>query len=116
MTTKAYEDTWAMYQAAWADITGTERRDLVSRSVSEDFVYSDPTGRASGPDELIAYIEGFLVASPGSTFKNSKLLDHHGDAVATWVALDANGDKAQDGNSYARFGDDGRLTRIIGFF
>lgn len=84
--------------------------------MSPDCVYVDPLGSASGIDELIAYIEGFHTTFPGSTFDNHKLLDHHGEAVATWTRLDEHGHSAGDGNSHAQFGPDGRLTRIVGFF
>ncbi len=116
MTTKAYEHTWATYQSAWRDIADDERRQLLERAVSEDCTYSDPVGSTSGREELIAYIEQFHVTYPGSTFDNHKLLDHHGEAIATWTRLQADGSSAGDGNSYAHFGEDGRLVRIVGFF
>lgn len=114
--TQKYGDTWATYQAAWAEISGPERAQLLERSVSSECVYSDPMGQARGLQELTTYIENFLTTASGSTFKNSKFSEHHGHAVATWKLLDTSGGVIQNGNSYARFGDDGRLTRIIGFF
>lgn len=114
-TDTQHRDTWATYQAAWGDVGAEERLELLSRSVSDDCVYSDPVGRTADRDELIAYIEQFRKTMQAPSFRNHKFLDHHDQAMAEWTLYDGEAE-AQQGSSYARFAPDGRLSVIAGFF
>lgn len=109
-------DTWMTYQAAWSDISDDERRTLLARSVADDCVYSDPTGFADGVDALVAKIEGSQAKVPGARFRNDKFFDHHAQGLFEWTMFDGKGAVAATGTSYARFGGDGRLTQMTGFF
>ena len=116
MSNEAYLSTWKTYQSAWSDISPTERRKLLESSVAENCVYTDPTAEAHGLDELIAKIERSQQSNPGVSFKNDKLLDHHEQGLSHWTMFDRNGAELLKGTSYARFGDDGRLSQMTGFF
>ncbi len=116
MPNEAYRATWATYQAAWGDVSSAERQELLSKSVSDNCVYTDPQGQANNRAELIAYIEGFRQAMPGYTFKNHTFLDHHAQSMAGWILHDASGAEAQPGSSWAHYGEDGRITNVSGFF
>ena len=116
MPNKAYRTIWATYQAAWEDVGSAERQDLLNKSVSDNCVYTDPQGQAHSRAELIAYIEGFRQAMPGYTFKNHTFLDHHAQSLAGWILYDANGAEVQPGSSWAHYGEDGRITKVSGFF
>ena len=114
--TEAYLSTWKTYQSAWSDISSAERQTLLERSVAENCIYTDPTTEAHGLDELIATIERFQQSRPGVSFQNDKLLDHHGQGLSYWTMYDKNGTELHKAASYARFGEDGRLTNMTGFF
>ncbi len=116
MQNEAYRKTWATYQAAWEDVSAAERQSLLDRSMADDCVYTDPQGQADGRGALIAYIVQFRLAMPGYSFKNRTFTDHHAQSLAGWTLFDADGAEAQPGSSYARYGDDGRITRVTGFF
>lgn len=109
-------ETWDTYQSAWAEMAPEDRRGLLARSVADDCVYSDPTSHCEGVDALIAKIEDSQVNVPGATFRNDKLVDHHDEGLSNWTMFDGNGDVFATGTSYARFGHDGRLTQMTGFF
>lgn len=116
MTNEEYLSTWKTYQAAWEDISSDERRSLLESSVAEDGVYTDPMNECGNREELIAVVEQFQQQSPGASFTNNIFLDHHAQAMANWTLSDADGSVITDGGSYARFGEDGKLTTIVGFF
>ncbi len=116
MSTEAHRSTWATYQAAWEEVSPAQRRDLLSGSVAEACVYSDPQGEIHGLTELIAYIEKFRETMPGVSFKNHTFLDHHAQSMAAWTLYDKEGAALQPGSSWAFFGDDGRITKVSGFF
>ncbi len=114
MPTSEYRSTWATYQAAWEEVSSAERQDLLSKSVTDDCVYSDPTGQATSRSELVNFIEQFRRAMPGASFKNHTFLDHHAQSIATWSLYLPGSEIA--GKSWAHFGEDGRITNVSGFF
>ena len=116
MPDSAQQTTWYTYQKAWSDVSSDERRELLARSVSEDGVYTDPRSFCQGLNALVSYIEQFRQRMPGASFKNHRFVEHHAQSHAEWTLYDAQGQEVQPGNSYARYGEDGRITHVSGFF
>ena len=116
MLDSTQETTWYTYQKAWSDVSSAERRELLTRSVSEDGIYTDPQSECRGYDALQTHIEQFRESMPGASFKNHRYLEHHAQSHAEWILYDAQGQELQPGNSYALYGEDGRITRVAGFF
>jgi len=108
--------TWKAYQAAWSDISALERQNLLTRNVAEDCVLTDPTSQCHGHAELIARIAQSQQRFPGASFQNDTFTDHHAQALIHWTMRDGNGNAFVQGTSYVRFGEDGRLTHMTGFF
>ena len=115
MPSEAYRTTWATYQAAWENVSPEERQTLLNSSVADNCVYTDPLSQTHNRAELIAYIAVFRQSMPDPTFKNYKFLDHHAQSYAEWTLYN-NSVEVQQGASYARYGDDGRITNVTGFF
>jgi hypothetical protein len=113
---QAHLSTWYTYQKAWSDVSSAERQGLLVDSVTDGCVYTDPSTQCNGRAELMAFIEQFRQSMPGTSFKNNTFTHHHAQSLATWVLQDAQGNELQPGMSYARFGEDGRLTLVTGFF
>lgn len=109
-------EIWNVYQSAWAAMAGDERRALLAKSVADDCAYSDPTDNCEGVDALIAHIETSQAKMPGARFHNDKFLDHHDQGLSNWTMFDGKGAVVATGTSYARYGVDGRLTQMTGFF
>ena len=108
--------TWNTYQGAWANRSAEERQQQLSRSVAAEAVYADPTDECHGLAVLMAHIERSQQRYPGASFRNDKFLAHHDQALSWWTMLAADGSTLATGTSYARFGADGRLTQMTGFF
>ena len=108
--------TWNTYQAAWASPSAEERQQQLSRSVAAEAVYTDPTAECHGLAALVAHVEQSRQHYPGASFRNDKFLAHHDQALAWWTMRAADGSTLATGTSYARFGADGRLTQMTGFF
>jgi SnoaL-like protein len=107
---------WNTYQAAWSGVSGSERQRMLDESVAPDCVYTDPTSVSRGHRELTAKMQATQRNFPGAMFRNDKFVQHHGQAISNWTMLDGNGTAIFTGTSYARYGDDGRLAQMTGFF
>ncbi len=117
MPNEAYLATWTTYQSAWSSDIGTsERRELLTRTVAEDCVVTDPSDQCHGHEELIAKIGRSNQRFPGASFQNDTFTEHHAQALIGWTMLDGAGKAFVQGMSYIRFGADGRLTHLTGFF
>ena len=107
---------WNTYQSAWSGVSDGERQQMLDDSVSPDCVYTDPSSVSRGHRELTAKMQATQRNFPGARFRNDKFAQHHGQAVSNWTMLDGNGSAIFTGTSYARYGDDGRLALMTGFF
>ena len=116
MSNQDYLYTWNTYQAAWSDISSEERKKLLHSSVAQDAIYSDPGSECHGLDELSVRIEASQKKYPGASFRNEKFLEHHQQGLFSWKMHDAHGKLIAVGTSYARFGSDGLLAQMTGFF
>ena len=84
MAVDANRATWAIYQAAWEDVSAAERLELLHKSVADDVVYLDPQSECKGFDALLVKIQQTRVAMPKYTFRNHMFLMHHAQSVAAW--------------------------------
>jgi hypothetical protein len=109
-------ETWNAYQSAWGPVGEQERRRLLERSVARNCVYTDPGSRAHGIDELAARIGQSQAKFPGARFRNDSFLEHHGQGLFHWTMYDGKGDVFLRGASFGRFGADGLLMEMTGFF
>ena len=116
MPSETYLANWNTYQAAWADIPAAGRQELLFESVDQDCVYTDPQSVSHGHEQLIQKMESTQRNFPGARFRNDKFTDHHEQAISNWTMFDGGGNPVFTGTSYARFGPDGRLTQMTGFF
>ncbi len=117
MPNEAYLSTWTTYQSAWSDIGGAQRAALLEASVSDGCIYTDPsTDGRHGYAELVETIQETQSTYPGASFRNDQLTDYDGQALSEWTMFDAGGAEIVKGVSYARFGADGRLTNMSGFW
>ena len=106
---------WDLYQAAWARVSADQRRSLLTASVDEAAMYSDPAGQQDGREALIAYIDAVQVKTPGVWFRQTLFVEHHDQAFSRWERLSPNGGPPTRGASFARFTADGRVVQMSGF-
>jgi hypothetical protein len=105
------ETVWLTYASTWTAVSLTERRKRLARSVTEQFVYTDPTTRREGHDEPLNYIELFQAETPGGSFRTDEFTEHHNQGLIRWTRTDGSRSAIGHGASYVRFGDDQRLSR-----
>jgi len=67
----AHRSAWANYQAAWSNVGADERQHLLTSSVAEDCIYTDPAGVRHGHEALITYLEQFQQRLPSAYFENN---------------------------------------------
>jgi SnoaL-like domain len=104
------------YGASWNEPDAQRRAALLEQAWADDGVYLDPTARAEGREALVEHIGGFQVAMPGHTIDMTSGVDVHGDVFRfAWVMRTADGD-VLEGMDYGELADDGRISRIVGFF
>ena len=73
----------------------------------------------AGPllDEITALTDVVLAHYPGHRFERTTAVDeHHGWARYGWALLDPAGETVLTGTDVVQLDDDGRLTRVVGFF
>lgn len=106
----------ATYGAAWNETDEGKRRALLTKSFAETGSYMDPTGQADGRDALVTHIGGFQAMMPGHTIDNASGVDVHGNVFRfAWTMRNENG-VALEGMDFGEIADDGRISRIVGFF
>ena len=116
MNSEAHLETWNTYQAAWGPISEVERRELMTRSVSDTIIYTDPASQVQGVHALAERIVASQARFPGCRFQNDSFLEHHDQALFHWTMYNAEGAVFVKGSSFGRFGEDGRLVQATGFF
>jgi hypothetical protein len=116
MEKQIYESNWNTYQDAWADISAAERQELLGRVMAEGYTFESPGGEGRGLAELAAHIAVFQKQYPGASFKTHSMIVHHEQALAEWIMYDKDGAEYLPGKSYVRFGEDGRLLQLVGFW
>ncbi|HET6873396.1 MAG TPA: nuclear transport factor 2 family protein [Acidimicrobiales bacterium] len=111
------EQVVSQYGAAWTDMSDERRRSLLEECWAADGVYCDPMATVTGRQALAGHIAGFSERLPGHTIKLTSGIDaHDGFARFGWEMYDAEDKLVTEGMDFAVFGEDGRITRIVGFF
>jgi hypothetical protein len=105
------------YCAAWNESDGEVRRALLADVWSGDGVYCDPTGRIEGRDAVAKHIDGFQERMVGHRIDATSWVDdHHGWFRFSWRIVGPDGGEALEGFDVGERDDDGRISRIVGFF
>jgi hypothetical protein len=90
---------------------------LLAQVWADRATYTDPTVHLTGRAALVAHIDAVLARYPGSTIEMTSAIDlHHAVARFAWKKVLADGTALPEGIDFAELDDDGRLTRIVGFF
>ena len=105
------------YGAAWSEQNESTRSGLLNEAWDEAGTYQDPTADVVGREALSAHIGDLLQKMPGARLSLTSGIDeHHGQLRFTWKLVGADGDLIVEGIDFGEVGEDGRLTKIVGFF
>lgn len=103
--------------AGYCEPDPVRRAELVASVWSSDGAVFDPPFEGTGHDGIAAMTDTVLTHFPGHTFRRTSEVDaHHTFARYTWELVGPDGAVAVTGTDIAELADDGRLTKIIGFF
>jgi hypothetical protein len=116
MTKDAVEQVWSAYLEAYGDVSTEDRRRLLTQSVSDDVLSTNPGDETQGLEDLVAHVEQFQKRLPGSYFKINSLKFHHEQVLTEWTLYKADGAPVTTAHTYGVFDDQGRLKKLIGFF
>jgi hypothetical protein len=116
MTIDALQQLWKAYLDAYSDIAVAERERLLRQSVTDDIVFTSPTGEGQGFGNLLAHIAQFQKQFPGAYFKCNKLFSHHGQLLSEWTMFNKDGSDLRTAHTFARLDAQGRLAHLAGFF
>jgi len=111
-----HHQIWETYTSAWKAESVDDKRALIGASLARECAYQDPLTKVSGWDELLAYMANFHQQVPGGHFVTRRFRHLHGQSVAQWDMLDAQGKLIGDGVSVGHYNDAGRLVTVTGFF
>jgi hypothetical protein len=105
------------YMAAWNETDATKRMALLERAWAEGGVYIDPMLDIKGRDALHDAIAGLHAQQPGVTINLASGIDqHHNQVRFRWDFLNAEGKVQIQGIDVGELANDGRLSRIVGFW
>jgi SnoaL-like domain len=105
------------YIDMWNETDPARRAELIERTWVDDAHYVDPMLQADGHDGLSAMVAGVHEQFPGHRFRRTSAVDeHHGLVRFGWELADPDGAVTVAGIDVGIVADDGRLTRIAGFF
>lgn len=107
------------YFAAWAASDESERRKHLEAGWADNATYTDPTADVRGREALVKHIGKFKVSPQAANFsiERSSAIDiHHRSFRFEWEMRDSSGKVLTPGIDYGEFDEDGKITKIVGFF
>lgn len=115
-TTLDYRSTWDTYTSSWKAKTREEKTSLLGDSVRDDAVYTDPLAQVASREALVAYMLEFHKQVPGGHFRTKSFQAHNNKSIAQWDMVAEDESVIGEGISYGEYDEQGRLTRMTGFF
>jgi hypothetical protein len=105
------------YMAMWNEVDATRRWELVQRAWSETGRYQDPVQACEGQAALSELVANVHAQFPGYRFRRISEIDWHHDQIRfAWEFVAPDGRVTLTGIDIGCMGEDGRLTRVVGFF
>ena len=108
--------TFESYLDAFFEPSPTEREKRMRANVAEDVAFSNPGAEGRGLETLLGHIARFHERFGGGRFQINWFRQQHGQVLAEWTQFNEDGSEFLTANSYARVGDDGRITHFAGFW
>ena len=110
-------DTIDTYLAAWNERDPARRAELVASAWTTDGRLIDPPLAAAGHAGISEMAAALQQQFADHRFRRASGIDvHHGHLRFAWELVGPDGNVALTGLDVGELADDGRLTRITGFF
>jgi len=109
-------ETIDTYLATWNETDPAKRAELINASLGADLWYRDPMLEADGRDAYEAMIASVQAQFPGLVMRRTSPVDAHRDLVRfNWALGATDAEPTFAGVDMAKFDEDGKLHRIVGF-
>lgn len=106
-----------MYLAGYTESDPAERASLIAAAWSAEGELVDPPFDGRGHDGIAAMTDTLLGTFAGHTFcRMTEVDEHHGFGRYGWALVGPDGSTSASGTDFVQIGDDGRLSRVVGFF
>ncbi len=110
----ALADAWF---AAWGESDAATREREIRRMTSPAVTLRDRFSCTDGADDLLPHLAAAHRFMPGIRLKRDGNVRHcQGVALADWIAVAADGQERARGTNVFRFGADGRIESVTGFW
>lgn len=112
------DHAFELYGKAWAEPDAAARAALLAQVWAKDGQYKDPTVDLKGAEALSQHIGGFLRQFPAAKLTMSTKTDSYGTTFRAGWLLDFGDGKtpALEGFDFGELDNEGRITKIAGFF
>ena len=114
--TDTVRSAFESYLGAFVEPSAAEREKIMRANVADDVVFSNPGVDGRGLDKLLTHMSLFQERFPGGRFQINWFRQQHGQVLAEWTQFHQDGSEFLTAHSYARVGDDGRITHFSGFW
>jgi hypothetical protein len=105
------------YFAMWREADPGARRTLVEKAFTPEGRHVDPLADARGYAEVNDMVTNMHAHYPGFSIDRTSGIDQHGDQLRfAWQVAAADGTLVVAGIDIGELSDDGRLTRVAGFW
>jgi hypothetical protein len=102
--------------AAWNESDPAKTRGHLERALVPDVVFIDPSVEVHGIDEFEANIRDVREKVPGASYEVTSAVDSHHNLHRYSWAIVLDGRVLLPGLDVTQTDDDGRVTRVLGFF
>jgi len=116
MKVNLHQDIWELYTQSWAENDDLKRLQLFEKSLNPKCEYTDPLIHVIGYEQLAGYMSELHKNVPGVRFVSTDFKSHHDRSLTHWNMVDRMGNVMSQGVSYGRYGVDGRLLQMTGFY
>lgn len=105
------------YLDAWNEPDPAVRLDLLTQAMSDDATYIDPTATVEGRPQLVDHIGLYQQRAAGTELVLTAGPDTYDTVMRfSWAIHTLGGDVVGTGLDVVDLADDGRLSRVVGFF
>lgn len=105
------------YIDAWNEPAADRRAEIIAEVMTGDCAYVDPAKQLYGQAALVECIGELLDRHPGRRIVRTSEVDaHHLVCRFTWQLVNADGTTGPESIDFVEFAEDGRISRVTGFF
>lgn len=116
MSINLRQNIWEIYTQSWAESDPLKRLELFEKSLNPECEYSDPLTHIKGYEQLANYMVELHKNVPGVRFVSTDFKSHNDHSLTYWDMVDKMGNVLSHGVSYGRYGRDGLLLQMTGFY